>query len=111
MRPDQWLLKIDGPCLELSRQDERASQVDSDLNEVEIENPETSAAVIKLASALGTTLTEAVHLAVQEKLYRLESKEGRLEEILAIVQDLSVRFPKDMPSNGDQLYGPDGLPK
>ncbi|MCA0359940.1 MAG: type II toxin-antitoxin system VapB family antitoxin [Armatimonadetes bacterium] len=78
-----------------------------------IKNEETARVVAQLAEATGTSLTEAIRIAVTEKLERMQSLEEKVERILAIGRDSAARMSAQTKAvdHGDLLYGEDGLPK
>lgn len=80
-----------------------------DLN---IKNPEAYRLIRKLADATGESMTEAVTVAVRERLERI-GRDFRVDEILAMAKEIRDRLP---PGYLDQdfdnlLYDKDGLPK
>lgn len=85
-----------------------------DLN---IKNPEAYRLVRALADATGESLTEAVTVAVRERLERLQAeaapgKDFDVEEILAMAREIGARFPPGYLETAiEDLYGEDGLPK
>ena len=69
-----------------------------------------------LAELLGTSATEAVRRAVQEKLARErigrdEEKRRRYDAIMAIAERASKLFPPGAGSDYSDLYDDNGLPK
>ena len=86
-----------------------------DLN---IKNAETYRLVRELADRTGESMTEAVTVAVRERLERIaparseEEIEAEVERILKIAADLGSRFPPGYLEHAiDDLYDEDGLPK
>lgn len=77
-----------------------------------IKNQETEAAVRKLADQLGTSLTEAITIAVRCKLQQLEIDRGdylqRIQKSAAQVQKVSA--PSAWLTESD-LYDQTGLPQ
>jgi len=80
-----------------------------DLN---IKNPETYRLVRKLADATGESMTEAVTVAVRERLERIQ-RDFRVDEILAMAKEIRDRLPPGYLDQDfdDLLYDNDGLPK
>jgi antitoxin VapB len=80
-----------------------------------IKNPETHALARKLAALTGESVTEAVTVAVQERLRRLQRKEGMSlsEQLLAIGKDCADHLSEPYRSidHGELLYDERGLPK
>lgn len=80
-----------------------------------LKNPDTHRLARELASLTGESMTEAVTLAVRERIDRLRQKEaGSLSErLLAIGRLCSLHLSEPFRSveHGDLLYGKDGLPK
>lgn len=69
-----------------------------------------------LAELLGTSTTDAVRQAVQERLARErlsrdEERRRRYEAIMAIAERASKLFPPGTSSDHSDLYDEDGLPK
>lgn len=86
-----------------------------DLN---IKNAETYRLVKELAERTGESMTEAVTVAVRERLERIaptrseEEIEAEVQRILSIAADLGSRFPPGYLAHAiDDLYDEDGLPK
>jgi len=80
-----------------------------DLN---IKNPEAYRLVRKLADATGESMTEAVTVAVRERLERIE-RDFQVDEILAMAKEIRDRLPPGYLDQDfdDLLYDNDGLPK
>jgi len=80
-----------------------------DLN---IKNPEAYRLVRKLADATGESMTEAVTVAVRERLERIE-RDFRVDEILAMAKEIRDRLPPGYLDQDfdDLLYDKGGLPK
>lgn len=80
-----------------------------DLN---IKNPEAYRLVRKLADATGESMTEAVAVAVRERLERIE-RDFRVDEVLAMAKEIRDRLPPGYLDQDfdDLLYDKDGLPK
>ncbi len=87
-----------------------------------IKNPATEAAIRELAAQTGQSLTDAVELAVREKLDRIKeaSRPRTGEELLARLQPLLDSIAAERLANGDMrsgkelqddLYDEHGLPK
>lgn len=81
-----------------------------------IKNPEASKLAHELAALTGESLTEAVTVALRERLQRLHTKpreQSLAESLLAIGRDAASRMPEDFKSteHGDLLYDERGLPK
>ena len=82
-----------------------------------IKNPETHERAERVAKLAGETMTEAVTIALRERLERLEKNKGfdeelynRLKSIVAGSRDL-WREPYLSSEIGDLLYDEKGLPK
>ena len=80
-----------------------------DLN---IKNPEAYRLVRKLADATGESMTEAVTVAVRERLERIQ-RDFRVDEILAMAKEIRDRLPPGYLDQDfdDLLYDKDGLPR
>ena len=76
-----------------------------------IKNPEAHELAAKLASLYDETLTEAVTVALRERLARA-TREERLERLKAIAEEMHKLMPKGMTSENatDFLYDEQGLP-
>jgi antitoxin VapB len=86
-----------------------------DLN---IKNAETYRLVKELADRTGESMTEAVTVAVRERLERIaptrseEEIDAEVQRILKIAADLGRRFPPGYLEHAiEDLYDEDGLPK
>lgn len=78
-----------------------------------IKDPETDHLVRRLASLTGESLTEAVQVAVRDRLEREERRRGRttVAQLLAIAQRYAARPIKDDRSPEEILsYDERGLP-
>lgn len=80
---------------------------------VSIKNEETSRAITKLSEATGLSLTEAVRVAVEEKLERIRAKSIDMDRVMEICRDAASRMPKEFLEGDpdDLLYDENGLPK
>lgn len=80
-----------------------------DLN---IKNPEAYRLVKLLADATGESMTEAVTVAVRERLERIE-RDFQVGEILEMAREIRDRLPPGYLDQDfdDLLYDKDGLPK
>ena len=81
-----------------------------------IKNEETHRLARELAELTGESVTEAVTIAVRERLDRLESrrrKEGLRERLLQIAHEAAPHFDPTFKSEdiADMLYDEQGLPK
>jgi antitoxin VapB len=80
-----------------------------------IKNAETDKLVQALAALTGESLTEAITVAVRERLARLEAERGpaRVERLLSIGRDAAARLKEPFRSadHGALLYDERGLPK
>ena len=80
-----------------------------------IKNPETYRLVRELAELTGESMTEAVTVAVEQRLEKVrhERDHGLIERVRAIVRDTAPRFKEPYRStpHGDWLYDEHGLPK
>jgi antitoxin VapB len=82
-----------------------------------IKNPEAHALATRLAKLTGETLTDAVTVALRERLTRLEQRpdfdEALYEKLKALVKDSRRlwREPFLSVDHGDLLYDERGLPK
>ncbi len=86
-----------------------------DLN---IKNAETYRLVKELAGRTGESMTEAVTVAVRERLERIaptrseEEIEAEAQRIVTIAAEFGSRFPPGYLEHAfDDLYDDDGLPK
>ena len=60
-----------------------------------IKNEETTDLIRELADATGESMTEALTIAVRERLERLRAEDGRRSErVWAIVNELRARLPE-----------------
>ena len=77
-----------------------------------IKNPETVRLIRELAELTGESLTEAVTVALRERLARARRK-GIAERLMEIGRDAAPRFKEPYKSvdHGDLLYDEHGLPK
>jgi len=80
-----------------------------------IKNEETHRLVRKLAKLTGESQTEAITMAVRERLERVERKQDvdLAERLLAIGRDCAARLKEPFRSidHGELLYDEDGLPR
>jgi antitoxin VapB len=81
-----------------------------------IKNEETHRLARELAELTGESVTEAVTIAVRERLDRLESKRwkaGLRERLLQIAHEAAPHFDPAFKSEdiADMLYDEQGLPK
>lgn len=82
-----------------------------------IKSPEAHELARELADVTGETLTEAVTVAIRERLARVNSTEERIrarsDAILAMGREIARRMTSDMLAidHGDLLYDELGLPK
>jgi antitoxin VapB len=82
-----------------------------------IKNTETERLIRQLAAMAGEGQTEAVTVAVRERLERLDAekaRKSRFARMRAIVDEMAPLFkpPYDKIDHADLLYDPDtGLPK
>jgi antitoxin VapB len=82
-----------------------------------IKNPEAHALATRLARKTGETLTDAVTIALRERLERLEQtsdfNEQRYQALKALVKDSRRLWQDSLLSidHGDLLYDERGLPK
>src|SRR5689334_18872103 len=87
-----------------------------DMGQLNIKDEALIADARALAELLGTSTTDAVRRAVQERLARErlsrdEAKRRRYEAIMAIAERASKLFPPGTSSDHSDLYDEDGLPK
>lgn len=79
-----------------------------------IKNPDTERLAHELAELTGENLTAAVTVALQERLARVQQRQGggMAERLLAIGRDLAPRLsePYRSADHGDLLYDDRGLP-
>lgn len=78
-----------------------------------IKNGETYRLVRELADSTGESLTEAVTVAVRERLERVRSIDTEIEDILELVDRIRERVPSDFfdVDVDELLYDEDGLPR
>ena len=80
---------------------------------INIKDPETDALARRLATLTGEKITDAVRLAVEERLRREERRNGKasLQALLTIVDEFSA-LPVIDPRTPDEIlgYDKDGLP-
>lgn len=78
-----------------------------------IKNEEAHALATRLAKATGESLTEAVTVALRERLARIEAPEALERELLELGQDCAWRLKEPWRSadHADLLYDEIGLPK
>ncbi|HUW86987.1 MAG TPA: type II toxin-antitoxin system VapB family antitoxin [Candidatus Paceibacterota bacterium] len=77
-----------------------------------IKNEEAHRLATQVASLYDETLTEAVTVALRERLARATA-EDRFERLRALALEISVRIPKGLTSDSidSMLYNEVGLPK
>lgn len=77
-----------------------------------IKSEEAHRLAVQVASICDETLTEAVTVALRERLHRVTAEE-RYERLRAIALDISTRIPKEMTreSMDEMFYNELGLPK
>lgn len=80
-----------------------------------IKNPETHALAVELAERLGSTLTEAVTVALKDRLAK-ERREAQIAERKAKITRTAERIaamigPQGLPDHDALLYDERGLPK
>lgn len=77
-----------------------------------IKNEEAHLLATQVASIYDETLTEAVTVALRERLARATAH-NRLESLRALAQEISVRMPKGLnrKSINSMLYNERGLPR
>ncbi|QQS12808.1 MAG: type II toxin-antitoxin system VapB family antitoxin [Rhodospirillales bacterium] len=78
-----------------------------------IKNREAKQLARRLAALTGETLTDAVTVALRERLSRVETPAVSVEELLAIGRDCARRLkaPYAKIDHGDALYDERGLPR
>ena len=78
-----------------------------------IKNEEAHALAVRVAAVTGETLTEAVTVALRERLARLEAPDALEQELLALGQDCAARLrePWRSADHGELLYDDMGLPR
>jgi len=95
---------------------ERTGTKETTIMALNIKSSETHRMAQELAELTGETQTEAVTIAIRERLERLQrrkSKEGLSEKLLAIGRETGPLFvePYKSTPHGDLLYDENGLPK
>ena len=77
-----------------------------------IKNEEVHRLIKQLAEISGESQTEAVKHAVEERIQRLDKRDGRLEKIFARGKDCAARLRAKgvTADHADFLFGPDGMP-
>ncbi|WP_149540907.1 type II toxin-antitoxin system VapB family antitoxin [Siccirubricoccus phaeus] len=86
------------------------------MGQMNIKDEKLIAGARALAELLGTSVTEAVRQAVEEKLAREQAgreaeRQRRYEAIMAIAKEASKLFPPGSSSDHSDLYDENGLPK
>jgi antitoxin VapB len=79
-----------------------------------IKNPKTTKLARELADLTGESVTEAVTIAVEERLTRVRhGREGLAERLMQIGREAAPHFEPSFKSEdiADMLYDEDGLPK
>jgi len=78
-----------------------------------IKNEETHALAAQIARATGESLTEAVTVALRERLARIETPDALAEELLELGRDCARRLKEPWRSadHADLLYDEKGLPR
>lgn len=80
-----------------------------------IKNEETHKLALRLAKLTGENMTEAVTIAVRERLDRIQSERrpNLADRILAISKDCGTRWKEPFKTidHGEFLYDENGLPK
>ena len=78
-----------------------------------IKNEETHALAVRVAKATGESLTEAVTVALRERLARIESPAALEQELLALGRDCAERLKEPWRSadHADLLYDEQGMPR
>ncbi len=78
---------------------------------INIRNAETERLIRELAAWTGEGLTEAVTVAVRERLAAVRSRKGMAERLLEIGREMAP-YLRDVPDHDELLYDPvTGLPK
>ncbi|HEY3781890.1 MAG TPA: type II toxin-antitoxin system VapB family antitoxin [Fimbriimonadaceae bacterium] len=77
-----------------------------------IKNEEVHQLIKQLVKITGESQTEAVKHAVEERIQKLDRREGRLGRILTMGKDCAERLKAKgaITDHGDFLFGPDGMP-
>jgi len=78
-----------------------------------IKNDEAHALATRLAKATGESLTEAVTVALRERLARIDAPDALEQELLALAQDCArcLKEPWRSADHAELLYDDKGLPK
>jgi antitoxin VapB len=78
-----------------------------------IKNPEAHALAARVAELTGETMTEAVTIALRERLSRMEQVDPLAEELLALGRDCAKRLKEPWRSvdHATLLYDEHGLPR
>ena len=78
-----------------------------------IKNEEAHALATRLAKATGETLTEAVTVALRERLARIDALDALEQELLALGRDCARRLKEPWRSadHTDLIYAAEGLPQ
>jgi len=77
-----------------------------------IKNIQTESSVRQLAQQLNCSLTEAVRIAVEEKLRQLAAEQGDyIDQVKAAARRVTAVFPPDEFLTDDDLYDDNGLPR
>ncbi|HEX3829728.1 MAG TPA: type II toxin-antitoxin system VapB family antitoxin [Sporichthyaceae bacterium] len=82
-----------------------------------IKNPETHALVRQLAERTGESMTEAVTIAVRQRLDRLGRSDADIQARLAAIEEIARRVAPHMSEeartidHADLLYDESGLPR
>jgi antitoxin VapB len=80
-----------------------------------IKNPEAHKLVRELAEETGETITQAVTLALRERLHRVRQKRDRkeisIEEMRAIAHRIRMSIKGRITAHAKLLYDESGLPK
>jgi antitoxin VapB len=78
-----------------------------------IKNEEAHALAAQIAQATGESLTEAVTVALRERLARIEAPDALAEELIELGRDCARRLKEPWRSadHADLLYDEKGLPR
>jgi len=78
-----------------------------------IKNKEAHALAARVAALTGETMTEAVTIALRERLARIEESDPLAAELLALGRDCAARLKEPWKSadHADLLYDERGLPR
>lgn len=78
-----------------------------------IKNERAHALAVRVARATGEGLTEAVTVALRERLARVEAPDALAEDLLSIGRDCVARLrePWRSADHGDLFYDDNGLPR